>query len=165
MGELTTKAMRQPVGGKLSSPARTATRPIGQIVATLVSSLPGLAESARSLMSLVACRLVSGPQVLIVTARSFSDILNAAMIAEKPLRLALKNGRQHRVLLPVAIRDSEVAFAGSSVVRERIVVPWREIASLEIERQGSAAHERAVSADNPLMLLLKMAGGRSPDSS
>jgi hypothetical protein len=157
MGELTTKAMRQPVGGKSSSPARTATRPLGQVVA--------LAESACGLMGRAACRLVSRPQVLIVTARSFSHILNAAMIAEKPLRLTLKNGRQHRVLLPVAIRNSEVAFAGSSVVRERVVVPWREIAALEIERQGSAAHERAVSADNPLRLLLKLAGGRSQDTS
>jgi hypothetical protein len=166
MGKLTTKAMRHPLGGKLSSPARTATRPLGQVVTALVNGLPALAESACSLLGRVACRrLVWRPQVLTVKARSFSDISSAAMIAEKPLRLTLKSGRQHSVLLPVAVMDNEVAFAGSSVASERIVVPWSEIVSLEIERHGSAPHERAVSADNPLMLLLKMAGGKSENSS
>jgi hypothetical protein len=72
-----------------------------------------------------------------VTARAFSDALRSAMIAEKPLRLILNDGHEHRVLLPVSIMEKEVAFAGPYFDR-RIVVAWNEIASLNLGGEGAA---------------------------
>ena len=89
-----------------------------------------------------------------VTARVFSDALKSAMVAEKPLRLTLNNGHQHRLLLPVSITEKEVAFAGPYIIDQRIVVAWKEIASLEVGGQGAAPHDRVIAAHDRLTVLL-----------
>lgn len=89
-----------------------------------------------------------------VTARTFSDALKSAMVAEKPLRLTLNNGHEHRVLLPVSIMEKEVAFAGPYIIGQRIVVAWNEIASLEVGGQGAAPHDRVVPLHDRLTVLL-----------
>jgi hypothetical protein len=93
-----------------------------------------------------------------VTARSFSDSLRAAIVAEKPLRLTLVSGRRHRVLLPVSIMENEVAFAGPYFINERVVVTWNEIVSLEIGSEGPAPQDRVVAINDRLTVLLLKAG-------
>src|SRR4051794_30845891 len=88
-----------------------------------------------------------------ITARAFSDALKSAMIVEKPLWLTLTDGRQHRVLLPVSINEGEVAFADPHV-DQRIVVAWKEIASLDLGGQGAAPHDRVIAAHDPLRVLV-----------
>jgi hypothetical protein len=89
-----------------------------------------------------------------VTARAFSDALKSALIVDEPLWLTLNDGRQHRVLLPVSILEGEVAFAGPYISDQRIVVTWKEIASLQVGGQGAAPHDRVISANDRLTMLL-----------
>jgi hypothetical protein len=93
-----------------------------------------------------------------VTRYRFSDALRAAMVAEKPLRLTLIDGRQHRVLLPVSIMENEVAFAGPYFIDKRIVVAWNEIASLEIGTQAGPPQDQVVSTNDRLTELQLKAG-------
>lgn len=85
-----------------------------------------------------------------ITPRAFSDALKAALVSEKPLRLTLIDGSEHRVLLPVSITQKKVEFAGPYFMDQRVVVAWNEIASLEIAGQEAALHDRLTA------LLLKV---------
>jgi hypothetical protein len=86
-----------------------------------------------------------------VTPRTFSDALQSAMFVEMPLWLTLNDGRQLPVLLPVSILEEAVAFAGPYVIDRRIVLAWKEIASLRIGDQEAAPLDQVMPARDRLI--------------